>query len=291
MQIEFAEPAPHLKSLLSLYYRVRSDDEVFEEIDRADIGVLRFRLKGDGYLEFHDGSRSPAGLNNPLIGPGSAAAKIRLTGPIDVVGCSLLPLAWGGALIKGDASTHVDCANDALAALGPKSAELPALLSAVSGIAETKQILDDFFTAIARPISKRTVSGVEELRQWLASSPAPDVQQLTQGDLARSRRFSRIGNRYFGGPPKMLARKIRALRAAQAITLNNGEICDEALDPFYDQPHMVREIKHFTGKSPGKLVSPDEMLLQMVLDRPYFRELEPDLNQAPMPPQGISSQR
>lgn len=289
MRIEFAEPAPHLKSLISLYYRVRTDRPVFDEIDRADIGVIRFRLQGDGYLEFHDGSRSAPGLNNPLIGPGSAAARIRLTGPIDVVGCTLLPLAWGGGIIDGDASHHVDRACDALAALGPHSADLPRQLAAAATMSETKQTLDAAFTAIARPISPRTVAGVEELRQWLASGPAPDMRALTGGDVARSRRFSRIGNRYFGGPPKMLARKVRALRAAQAITLNKGEICDEALNSFYDQPHMVREIKHFTGKSPGKLVSPNDMLLQMVLDRPYFRELAADLDDNPVPPDAIGS--
>lgn len=288
MNIEFAEPAPHLKSLLSLYYRVRSDEPVFEEIDRADIGVIRFRIKGDGYLQFHDGSKSPEGIKNLLIGPGSAAAKIRLNGPIDVVGCSLLPLAWGGAIIDANSSEYVDRAGDALHILGNDAKALPAALSAVSTMAETKDVLDNAFSAMAKPISARTVAGVEEMRQWLAGSPSPDVQTLTQGDLARSRRFSRIGNRYFGGPPKMLARKVRALRAAQAITLNDGDICDEALDPFYDQPHMVREIKHFTGRSPGKLVTPEEMLLQMVLDRPYFRELEPDLQDTPTPPKEIS---
>lgn len=289
MNIEFAEPAPHLKSLLSLYYRVRSDAPVFKEIDRADIGVVRFRLKGDGYLQFHDGSKSEKGMKNLLIGPGTAAAKIRLEGPIDVVGCCLLPLAWGGAIVDGDAIKFVDCASDALEILGPKAHNLPKLLAATNSMKETKDILDTAFSAMARPVSKRTVTGVEELRQWLAGSPSPDVQALTKGDLARSRRFSRIGNRHFGGPPKMLARKVRALRAAQAITLNDGNICDEALDPFYDQPHMVREVKHFTGRSPGKLVTPDEMLLQMVLDRPYFRELEPDLADAPEPPKDISS--
>jgi hypothetical protein len=289
MNIEFAEPAPHLKSLLSLYYRVRSDAPVFEEIDRADIGVVRFRLKGDGYLQFHDGSKSAKGMKNLLIGPGTAAANIRLEGPIDVVGCSLLPLAWGGAIIDDDSSKYVDCASNALAVLGPKADNLPELLAATNSIEETKKGLDTAFSKMVQPLSKRTVAGVEELRQWLAGSPSPDVQALTQGDLARSRRFSRIGNRHFGGPPKMLARKVRALRAAQAITLNDGNICDEALDPFYDQPHMVREIKHFTGRSPGKLVTPEEMLLQMVLDRPYFRELEPDLDDVAEPPKGISS--
>jgi hypothetical protein len=289
MNIEFAEPAPHLKSLLSLYYRVRSDAPVFEEIDRADIGVVRFRLKGDGYLQFHDGSKSAKGMKNLLIGPGTAAANIRLEGPIDVVGCSLLPLAWGGAIIDDDSSKYVDCASNALAVLGPKADNLPELLAATNSIEETKKVLDTAFSKMVQPLSKRTVAGVEELRQWLAGSPSPDVQALTQGDLARSRRFSRIGNRHFGGPPKMLARKVRALRAAQAITLNDGNICDEALDPFYDQPHMVREIKHFTGRSPGKLVTPEEMLLQMVLDRPYFRELEPDLDDVAEPPKGISS--
>ncbi len=288
MQLEFVEPDHRLSSFISLYYRARSDDTEISEIDRADVGQIRFLLKGTGHMEFHDGS---TGHNRPVIltGPGSAAARIRLNGPIDVVGCSILPLAWGGGVLDVSARDHADRLCDAMPVLGDDFADINARLSAADDLNDMKAILDTLFIGHIRKIRATTVQGVEQIRAWLSSSNDPQVTQLTGGSPSQERRFSRIANRHFGGPPKALARKIRALKAAQVIMLNNGEMCDAAIAPFYDQSHMVREIKHFTGKSPGKLVSPDEMLLQLLLDRPYFRELEPDSSSRTKPPAQLQS--
>ncbi|WP_164118955.1 helix-turn-helix domain-containing protein [Sphingorhabdus sp. Alg239-R122] len=288
MQLEFVEPDSRLSSFISLYYRARSDDTEISEIDRADVGQIRFLLKGTGHMEFHDGS---TGHNRPVIltGPGSAAARIRLKGPIDVVGCSVLPLAWGGGILNADARDHADRLCDAMPLLGNEFADINARMSAMGDLNDMKTILDALFIGRIRKIRAATVQGAEQIRAWLSSSNDPQVKQLTGGSPSQERRFNRIANRHFGGPPKALARKIRALKAAQVIMLNNGEMCDAAIGPFYDQSHMVREIKRFTGKSPGKLVSPDELLLQLLLDRPYFRELEPDGPDRSKPPSRLQS--
>ena len=48
----------------------------------------------------------------------------------------------------------------------------------------------------------------------------------------------------------MLARKYRALRAAVAITHGDADLDDLLVDGFYDQSHVIREIKYFTGMTP-----------------------------------------
>jgi len=288
MQIEFAEPDARLSSFISLYYRIRSDEHEFSEIDRADIGHVRFLLKGHGHMAFHDGT---IGYSTPvmLTGPGNAAAQIRLKGPVDAVGCSILPLSWGGTLLPCDAKDHADKLCDAEPLLGDHFTGICAKLKEAGELQEMKHVLDAHFSSRIGPLKESSVNGVEQIRAWLSSSDDPKLYDLTGGVASVERRLSRIANRFFGGPPKALARKIRALKAAQAIMQNDGEICDAAIDPFYDQSHMVREIKHFTGRSPGRLVSPDEMLLQLLLDRPYFRELEPDDTQKSMPPPRIGN--
>ena len=54
----------------------------------------------------------------------------------------------------------------------------------------------------------------------------------------------------------MLARKYRAVRAASALA--RGECLEEAQlgDAFYDQSHLIREIKRFAGATPGQLARP-----------------------------------
>ncbi len=274
MQIDFAEPNASLSSFISLYYRFRSDEQEVIETERADIGHIRFMLKGHGHMQLHDGTIAHS-MRAMLTGPGSAASKVRLKGPIDIVGCSVLPLAWGGGILNCDARNHADRLCDAVPLLGNGCDNVNEELAAAGELQDMLPILDKLLGQNLRRIRPSVLQGVEQIRVWLSSSSDPQVQELTGGSPSRERRFNRIGNRYYGGPPKALARKIRALKAAQAIMLNNGEICDAAIEPFYDQSHMAREIKRFTGKSPGKLVTPDELLLQLLLDRPYFRELEP----------------
>lgn len=48
----------------------------------------------------------------------------------------------------------------------------------------------------------------------------------------------------------MLARKYRALRAAVAMMHGDPELDDMLVDGFYDQSHVNREIKYFTGMTP-----------------------------------------
>jgi AraC-like DNA-binding protein len=54
-------------------------------------------------------------------------------------------------------------------------------------------------------------------------------------------------------PPKMLARKYRALRAARALHSSGEDERAVIVSAFYDQSHMIREIKHFAGQTPGQI--------------------------------------
>ncbi len=68
-----------------------------------------------------------------------------------------------------------------------------------------------------------------------------------------SRQVLRMVNKLYGMPPKYLARKYRALRAARAFAEDNEDELLELEDAFYDQSHMIREIKYFAGVTPTKL--------------------------------------
>jgi methylphosphotriester-DNA--protein-cysteine methyltransferase len=67
------------------------------------------------------------------------------------------------------------------------------------------------------------------------------------------RQLERMAKRYYGLPPKTLARKYRALRAASALA--RGEDLDDAGlgDSFYDQSHLIREVKRFAGLTPKQI--------------------------------------
>ena len=91
---------------------------------------------------------------------------------------------------------------------------------------------------------------VAEVNAWLVDTAAPDIADLVTRTGLSLRQVQRSCKRYFGSPPKELVRKYRALRAAVAITHDDADLDDLLLESFYDQSHLIREIKHFTGMTP-----------------------------------------
>jgi methylphosphotriester-DNA--protein-cysteine methyltransferase len=73
--------------------------------------------------------------------------------------------------------------------------------------------------------------------------------------------------RYIGLNPAALARKYRAIRAA--ALLGEPDLSDEAeaeiATAFYDQPHMIREIRRYCGYTPTRLGGPRDPLFQQLL--------------------------
>ena len=119
--------------------------------------------------------------------------------------------------------------------------------------------------------------------EWLAHSLAPDVADLQARCGLSTRQVQRLTDRYFGLPPTALARKYRALRAAVLLSRPDLTADDIAAveDHFYDQPHMIREIRLFAGRTPARIADPDTPFLSAMMDLRNFRERGPRL--APIP--------
>ena len=75
----------------------------------------------------------------------------------------------------------------------------------------------------------------------------------------------------------------RALRAAALHSRPDLSADDIAAveDRFYDQPHMIREIRLFAGRTPARIADPDTPFLSAMMDLRNFRERGPRL--APIP--------
>ena len=46
-------------------------------------------------------------------------------------------------------------------------------------------------------------------------------------------------------------------------------------DQFYDQSHMIREMRLFAGRTPARLGASDQPMLSALLDLRNFREITP----------------
>ncbi|TKD52021.1 helix-turn-helix domain-containing protein [Sphingomonas baiyangensis] len=272
MQIDFAHPSSAVAPYVSTFYYYRCDDAVVEGVERADVGQIRFMLKGHGALRFPGGHVEPS-CPVMVSGPGTGAASWRVEGPFHCFGMALRPVGWG-ALIGIPADERADHVTDGVAVFGQEAAALyDALATCDGGVEAMVALAEPFIVRYARPLPIAHQQLCEAVRIWLAN-PLPQPVAALYASLAISpRQTERLVNRYFGAPPKLLERKFRALHAAAAL-LDGADAADIA-GAFYDQSHMIREIRHFTGHTPGALATRIDPLLALTLQPQAFNELAP----------------
>jgi AraC-like DNA-binding protein len=276
--VDYIAPPAALAPFVTTLYHFRCDEPVIRDIQPAAVGQLCLFPHGKGEMLFAEGHRDPnheVGLLTPL----SRAAPIVVTGPFHAFGAALSPLGWA-ALTGLHAGEWRDRLLPASEVLGPGIDALgQELLAAyregrMSG-RECAQAVGGFVADNLRPINPRHLELVAATGQWLAAAFNPDVAALTGTAGYSARQVQRLVERYFGLTPRALARKYRALRAAALLSAPHLSIEDEAeiALAFFDQPHMIREITHFVGRTPARLSDASTPYLAEMIDARNLREL------------------
>ncbi len=273
MELSFAAPHPILRRYVTAYYLFEDEAAVIDDSQRADCGHLRLFIKGSGHQRLPNGKQI---LATPamLLGPHATASRFKVLGPLRFAGCSLRPCAWGG-LFNRSADSLLDSACDGAPYFKADVGALIDKLSACKSITEMSPLIDAALIAQATPISSEHERTNMAIQAWLKSAPFPDVASLYSACELGERQVTRIANRYWGAPPKALARKYGALRTASHMLNNEGRVPAEAKLHYSDASHLIREIKRVTGMTPRQLNSISNMILRMTLDEQHFRELEP----------------
>lgn len=273
MLLDFASPPSRLTPFISIFYRVRSDMAELRGVERADVGQIRFLLSGAG-------ERCPVGGTNEAMapvmvcGPGMGAAHYCSMGPSEMFGFSMRPAGWGAIVgLPAQQCTRRMLAGEAI--LGRTAGEMHAKLATLDGIDAMIACIAPVLIerAEANPLPPEHWRLIETVRLWLTAPGEIAVADLFAALPWSSRQTTRLVNHYFGGPPKFLARKFRALRAASALV--EGVPVGEVASIFYDQSHMINEVRHFTGRTPGELRGHSDPLLAMTLSGAMFGELDP----------------
>ena len=234
-------------------------------------------------MRFADGKVDVSHETN-LLTPLSCAAPFEVEGPFHAIGVAMTPYGWA-SLTGMDASEWGD-------RLLPASEHLPAEATALGerlcreyrdGAKTGADCVAEIAAFVAdnlRSLPPKHVELIEKTNRWLGSAISPDIDDLFIEIAYSKRQVQRLVERYFGLPPRALARKYRALRAAALLSLPmlSDEVDAELSDAFYDQPHMIREIQRFVGRTPAKLTNPDKPYLSEFIEPKNFREIgNPDL--------------
>ncbi len=277
--LDYLAVRPELSDHVTTFYHFRCDEPKIEDIQPAAVGHLTLFPHGKGAMRFADGRTDPSHEVN-LLTPFSEATPFSMNGPFHAIGAVLTPLGWA-ALTGLPADKHANRLHHAGDWLDPVLVDGGTHLCALyrdrtrSG-EECAAALGDLILAHLKPVKPRHVELITLTNRWLGGAIDPDVEDLFAALAYSRRQAQRLVERYFGLPPKSLARKYRALRAAMLMSLPqlSDELDAELAEAFYDQSHMIREIRLFAGRTPAKLQDDASPFLTEMLDPRNLREID-----------------
>ncbi len=270
-EIAFEPARGSLLPFVQSYYLVRNDAPQISGIERVDIGQIRFMLRGEGAFRYPNGRIEPS-CGVMVTGPGTTASTYRVDGPFLCFGVALRPMGWK-SLVGLPAHKVADRVIDGERLFGPEAGALLDRLRGLDRLEAMIAAVEPFLIARVRAVPAAHIALAVAVREWAASGE-PVIDGLYARVAMSPRQVMRLCNEYFGGPPKLLERKFRAIRAAMRIY--QGEDPADVAGRFSDQSHMINEIKQFTGHTPGTLRDGIDPILAITLDSETFHFL-PDV--------------
>ncbi|MBV7258614.1 AraC family transcriptional regulator [Erythrobacter crassostreae] len=277
--LEYFDPPGELSEhVLALFHFAWDEVDIADRHPGALPQIVLFPY-GSGEMQV-DGRAEPITGEAHMLAGFETAAPFTFNGPWHAIGASLSPLGWA-ALARQPANEHLNRLLPADELVGPdvnafaKKTNDLYRSNKLSGL-EACKILADWIAPRFHPVSEEHAALIKQGLAWLSSSLNPDIEMLFAKTAYSRRQTERLVTRYFGFTPRALARKYRAVRAASLLA--QPELTDEGeaeiAAAFYDQPHMIREIRRYCGYTPTRLGGPEEPLFQTMLRLKNLDRLE-----------------
>lgn len=267
---EWVEAPSSLARYLNSLYVLRTGPKGVDDMMPAYSGQLLITLSGGGTMHFGkegDGQTLPEFVQCPL----TEARKFEMEGDTVILGASLNFRGW--AALTGlpvnenhdDYRKLEDVLDESIAsrirAIGPQvqSGEL----TERQGLDELAAILGDAF----QELPERHMQVIDTTLDWLSSSFKPEIETLLDKLPYSERQVQRLVTQFFGAPPVRLIRRYRAMRAATLLAMPQLDpgLEAEIREAFYDQAHMIKEIRHFTGRTPRRLMPKEHSVVKDTL--------------------------
>lgn len=284
IRLSLIAPSGPAAQLATTFFRLECDEPTIRDVQPSSIGIFAIQARGGGHLRFLDGRTEP-GHPLMLVTPTDAASTFEVTGPWQVFGAMLGPVGWA-SLTRRSAKLEGNRLLEAREMLpAPMVAAGESILREHAQITDEqiRELLSHALLASASPLPEDHVRFIKTIGEWLASSLSPAIAELPARTGYGARQIQRLAERYFGLTPKALARKYRALRAA--VILSRPDISADEIaavqEHFYDQPHMIREMRRFAGRTPARIADPDTPFLASFMGLRDFNE--PGERMAPIP--------
>lgn len=257
-KVRLVPPPPGLGDLVNTFFAIRTEDRVIDEILPAySAQMLAFATGGAALRPANakENRSSPVCFSAPLL----EATPVTFEGPAEIFGASLTALGWQAlsGLPVDEVNTRLIPGEDVI---GPEAAgELHATTRAViaqggepTAIFEQMGAIIEASRATLKPSHARFAATA---MAWLASDLNPPIAALYQDTSVSRRTVQRLTRRFFGVSPARVVKRFRAIRAA--MLLANPDLPqpmrEAVIDAYFDQAHMIRDIRRYTGRTPTRL--------------------------------------
>ena len=275
----FAPPPADLARHVNGFYELTYHEPV-DEVLPAYSAQLMVSDGPGGFADFGNGL-VPSYPNASMFGPMTDAHRIVMPKPTVIYGASISIYGW--AAITGlpalkSSNRHIDAVTGLGETAGKAALELGRQAGKLSS-AEVFARLADIIRSRAGILPDGHAELIDTTYRWLSGDLNPDLDDLYNCLPYSDRQVQRLIKQFFGLPPARLKRQYRALRAA--IILSDPRVTDKERDSvyaaFYDQAHMIREVKQFTGHTP-RWLEPGRITFASTTLAAEYPEREPDAN-------------
>ena len=248
-------PTAELAGLVNTFYIIETDAERIAEAIPAYSAQLIVVVRGALAFTYADGRTARSAtvtLNAPLL----RSAACSLEGPVTLVGVSFAHASWQ-AFANLPADEVHDQLVDANAVMTHE--QIKRLTTAARACAEGRippeALCPHLGAAIAAaPFPPRAdhVATVQAILAWLTSGFDPALDDLYAAVSISPRQLQRICRRFFGVAPAQVLKRFRALRAMMLLAQPgiNPAVADALMATYFDQAHLIRDIRRYTGRTP-----------------------------------------
>jgi AraC-like DNA-binding protein len=255
---EIIAPPADLAGWINTFYVIETQDAQIDEIVPAYSAQMVVVVRGNLVIAHGDAAPQRAGtlaINAPQL----KAAPCVLEGPCLLIGASLTPLGW-----QALANRPADAVHDQL--LPPAGiftdVQIATLEHAAAQCAADRMSANEVCTRMAAvigaaPFAVRPdhAAVVEAMTRWLGSGFDPPLAALYETVGLSPRQLQRLARRYFGAPPAQVLKRFRAIRAAMLLAnpALPDSLRDDMMTGYFDQAHLIRDIRRYTGRTPTQL--------------------------------------
>lgn len=247
-------PSARLLPFIRRHYIVEAQlpaDFCHEDYLMADNGFVRVILAGE-WDWWHQDQWVP-GSGALLFGPNARLLRIRVRGPIFVIGFAIRPSAWT-ALFSQNAANYVDMIAPLTDVWAPEL-----VTSLITALTEAKKDADRIAAleaAIETQLENLGRKGIDPVIATFESIARRDsttrVEEAARVLGLSPRQLERRCLSSFGLSPKSVLQRCRFLDMAAAMRgIGNADKAELASLRYFDQSHLNREVRRYAGMTPG----------------------------------------